>query len=291
MTTIGSRRRDWRRARRALEELDGESRARLQRLISEARFVLLPTSEAIGLVESRLPPGTVRLGVACTAGLGVDQTVAVAEVLAAKGYDVTPHLAARQIRTPGHLAEILRRLRRRSIHRVLVVEGRQGGPGAFPDLGRLLAAMHDHRDVPVEIGIAGHPGGHPGHDPAELTERLLERSVLASFVSTRLSLDPDRLLGWLTEMRLRGLDLPVEAGVPGAVGLDELLAEDPSLVLPERRRATRYDPTRMMIDLARQPVIDRLDLAGLRVDTLNRIDGTAAWRQALYDLARPARSA
>ena len=217
MMTIRNQRWALRRTRRDLDELDGESRARLQSLISEARFVILPTSEAIRLVESRLAPGTVRLGVSCTAGLGIDQTVAVAEILAARGYDVTPHLAARQISTPGRLDEILRRLRRRSIGRVLVVEGRRGGPGAFRGSARLLAAMHDHPDVPPTIGIAGYPDGHPSHEPAELTERLLERSNFASFVSARLSLDPGRLLGWLTEMRLRGLELPVEAGVAGAV--------------------------------------------------------------------------
>ena len=289
--TIGSQRRASRKARRALDELDSESRARLQRLISEARFVIVPTSEAISLVESRLTPGTVRLGVSGTAELGIDQTVAVAEILAAKGFDVTPHLPARHISTPAHLDEILRRLRRRSIDRVLVVEGRRGGPGAFPDAARLLAAMHEHPDVPSDIGIAGHPNGHPAHDPAELTERLLERSRLASFVSTRVSLHPVRLLGWLTEMRLRGLELPIEAGVPGAVHRDQLIAENPSLERQIQGQETHNGPTRFVIDLAGHPAVERLGLVSLRVDTLNHLQATADWRQQLYDLSQRARSA
>ena len=190
-----------------------------------------------------------------------------------------------------HLEGILRRLRMRSLGRVLVVDGHDGVRGAFPDSARLLAAMHEHPDVPPEIGIAGHPDGHADHGPVELAERLLERSVLATFVSTRLSLNPSRLLGWVAEMRLRGLELPIEAGVPGAVGLDDLLREDPSIVLKDRRRETRhYDPTALVVDLARQPVVDRLTITGLRVETLNRIQMTAAWRQYLYDLSQPARS-
>ncbi len=292
MTTVGSERRARRRARRSVDELDAGGRERLQQFISGARFVVLPTSEAITLVESRLAPGTVALAVSCTAGLGVDQTVAVSEVLAAKGYDVTPHLAARQIRTPRHLDEILRRLRKRSLGRVLVVEGRQGRPGAFPDSARLLEAMLDHPDAPSEIGIAGHPDGHPDHDRLALTERLLKRAVFASFVSTRLTLNPVRLLGWVAEMRVRGLDIPVEVGVPGAVGLDEILAHDPFLVGTGdgRRESRRYDPTSLVIDLARQPVADRLEITGLRVETLNRIHATAAWRQQLYDLSQQTRS-
>ena len=291
MMTVGSQRRARRRVKRSVDELDSDSRARLRRFASGARFVILPTSEAIPLVESRLTPGTVGLSVACTAGLGIDQTIAVSEVLAARGYEVTPHLAARQIRTPRHLEGILRRLRMRSLGRGLVVEGYDGSRGAFPDSARLLAAMHEHPDVPPEIGIAGHPDGHADHEPVELAERLLERSVLATFVSTRLSLNPSRLLGWVAEMRVRGLELPIEAGVPGAVGLDDLLREDPSVVLKDRRRETRhYDPTALVLDLARQPVVDRLTITGLRVETLNRIEMTAAWRQYLYDLSQPARS-
>ena len=176
--------------------------------------------------------------------------------------------------------------------RVLVVEGRDGGRGAFPDSARLLAAMHDHLERPSDVGIAGHPDGHPAHDAAELAERLLERSVFASFVSTRLSLNPVRLLGWLAEMRVRGLDIPVEAGVPGAVGLDDLGTEDPSLLRQDRGRETgQYDPTRLVVDLARQPVVERLGLTGLRVETFNHIHATAAWRQELYDLSHQARSA
>jgi len=292
MTMIGSQRRSRRRVRRSVDELDNESRARLRNFISGARLVVIPTSEALGLVESRLAPGTVPLAVACVAGLGIDQTIAVAEVLAAKGYDVTPHLAARQITTPRHLDDILLRLRRRAVDRVLVVEGRDGSSSAFRHSARLLAVMSDHPNAPSSVGIAGHPEGHPGHDTAELTGSLLERAGFASFVSTRLSLNPVRLLGWLAEMRVRGLSIPVEAGVPGCVNLKDLGAEDPSLVQQDRGQAAGwYDPTPLVVELARQPVVERLGLTGLRVDTFNHIHATAAWRQGLYDLSQQTRSA
>lgn len=284
---IGNDRRAQRRNRRSIEDLDGDGRTRLRRLLKGSWLVILPTSEIIPLVESRTPPGSVALAVACTDGLGVDHTIAVSEVLAARGYDVTPHLAARQFRTERHLDETLQRLAQRSIGRILVVRGRTGTAGPFGTTGALLEAVEQHSDAPAEIGIAGYPEGLPDVDRERLAERLLTLASRATYVSTEVTLDPERLLRWLAEMRVRGLELPVEVGIPGVVGNAELIGE----ARPSRRRGCEWhDPTGFVAQLAAQPALDRLDIVGLRVETANEIERTAAWRQTTYGLAHQART-
>lgn len=291
---VGSQRRAQRRNRRSIDDLDAAGRTRLQELLASARLALLPTSEAIPSLEARLSPGAVALAVTCTAELGIDQTIAVSEVLAARGYDVTPHIAARQVRTGRHLDEILLRLARRGITRVFVVQGRQSTAGAFPTSLGLLEAMQGHPQSPAEVGVAGYPDGHHRVDRDRLTAGLLARAGYAGFVSTQVSLHPARLLGWLAEMRVRGLSLPVELGIPGVVQLDRLRRQDPGLaaVVPagRGRNPAWYDPTGLVAALADQAVMDRLNVSGLRVETLNAIDAAAAWRQQIYDFTQKART-
>lgn len=284
---VDSDRRVQRRNRRSIEDLDGDSRIRLRRLLERSRLVVLPSSEIIPLVESRNPPGSAALAVACTDALGVDQTIAVAEVLAARGYDVTPHLAARQFRTKRHLDETLQRLARRSINRILVVRGREKTSGPLATAGDLLEAIEQHDNVPAEVGIAGYPEGLADVDRERLAERLLALSSHATYVSTQVTLSPERLLRWIAEMRVRGLELPIEVGIPGVVRNAELTGEAGS---SRRRRGEWYDPTGFVAQLAAQPAVDQLDIHGLRIETANEVERTAAWRQQTYDLAHQVRT-
>jgi hypothetical protein len=284
---VGNDRGAQRRNRRSIEELDGDGRIRLRRLLEGSRLVVLPTSEVIPLVESSNPPGSAAFSVACTDGLGLDQTIAVSEVLASRGYDVTPHLAARQLRSKRHLDETLQRLARRAITRILVVQGRERTSGPFETTGVLLAAIEGHAAAPAEVGIAGYPEGIPGVDRERLADRLLARSSTATYVSTAITLGPERLLRWVAEMRVRGLDLPIEVGIPGVIPAAELNDEALS---PHRRRGEWHDPTRFVSQLAAQPALDRLALCGLRIETANEIERSAAWRQRTYGLAHQART-
>lgn len=279
-------RRSQRRIRRAVAELDPESRLRLRRLLSSARFVVLPTSAAISQVEARLAPGSIPISVACAHELGIDQTIAVAEVLAMKGHDVSLHLAARQIRSNRHLDEILLRLARRAIGRVLVVRGRGASAGLFDSAGAFLAALTGREDAPADIGTAAEVGA--GRDRDAEAGRLLERAVHATHVSVQTIPSIPRLLGWVAEMRIRRLGLPIEIGVPGVVRFEELGKGVPGFAAalpPGRQRPDWFDPTDLVAAVARDQTLDQLDVHGLRVETLNHLDATAAWRQQVYDLA------
>ncbi len=287
---IGSERRAQRRNRRSIDDLDAAGRARLQRLVQSSRLVVMPTSEVISLVESRFAPGTVAVAVRCTDGLGLDQTIAVSEVLAARGYEVTPHLTARQTRTSRYLDEILRRLARRAIDRVFVIRGRAGQPGSFPTTRQLLEAIRQHPDAPTVVGIAGYPEGFGDLDREHLAGLLLDLASHATYVSTAVSLSPERVLRWIAEMRVRGLEVPIEVGLPGVVRMDELRQQAAGTPYSRRRGTEWYDPTQFVAQLAGLPAVDRLDIDGLRLETSNQIEPTAVWRQEIYDLANQART-
>ena len=280
-----------RQSRRSLAELGADGRIRLRRLVGNAHLAVIPTSDVIRRVDARLAPGTVGLVVECPPALGIDQTIAVSEVLAAKGFDVTPTLGAGQVRTARHLDGILDKLSRKAIDRVLVEPGSSGSVEEINACTRFLGEMSEHVNAPNHVGIVGFPDGHAVLDREQLAASLMECAGFASFVSTRVCLGVGRVLGWVAEMRVRGLELPIEIGIPGVVPLDALARAVPSLPgSMSDRRTGLFDPTAFAVELAHDHGIERLDISGFRVDTYNSIGSTADWRQKIYDQAAAARA-
>ena len=76
--------------------LDSASREALTRFLSHPRYEVLPTEESGDLVMRNLPT-EVTITVTSSPRRGIEATLALAERLAAGGYAVVPHLAARLI--------------------------------------------------------------------------------------------------------------------------------------------------------------------------------------------------
>jgi len=96
--------------------------AALRRLLSHVRYEVLPTSWIEELVATNLPSGST-VTVTASPSKGLEATVALAERLAVRGYDVVPHLAARMISGRTELAEASDRLRRVGVTTVFVPAG------------------------------------------------------------------------------------------------------------------------------------------------------------------------
>lgn len=282
----GGERRAHRRSLRTLLELPASDRTRLRELLTRACLVVMPTSSAVGLVTARLAPGSVTVGVAATEALGLDQTIAVAEILATRGFDVRPHLAANQMRETRRPSGVLDRLAARRISEVLLVPDR-----SVPDqsIGDLVREVTGHAGM-ERVGVEAVPIGGPHHRPE--AEAAVELARAADFVSTRPLTNSRELLAWVAEMRVRGLETPVELGFPGVVRMDALRRSDPKTAaqVDEDGRRQWYNPTDLIVSLARDAALDRLHIGGIRIETLNFLDETAAWRQQLFDLAAPRRT-
>jgi methylenetetrahydrofolate reductase (NADPH) len=96
--------------------------AALRRLLSHVRYEVLPTSWIEELVATNLSSGST-VTVTASPSKGLEATVALAERLAVRGYDVVPHLAARMISGRTELAEASDRLRRVGVTTVFVPAG------------------------------------------------------------------------------------------------------------------------------------------------------------------------
>ena len=83
------------------------------------------------------------------------------EQIAAGGYDVVPHLAARHVRDSGHLAELVERLQAAGATDVLVMAGDAPVPaGVFDGALPLLEALAELGSPFANVGMTGYPESH-----------------------------------------------------------------------------------------------------------------------------------
>src|SRR5215510_6155895 len=132
----------WQKKKAALTD---DQRAVLRQLVSAAKYELIPLDSILAKAEA-LPEGAA-VTVTASPSHGIEATFDLAEQLAARGHDVTPHLSAHMIRDRAHLQELLDRARTASISKAFVVGGDARDKGEFHDGVALLHAIDE----------AGHP--------------------------------------------------------------------------------------------------------------------------------------
>jgi methylenetetrahydrofolate reductase (NADPH) len=269
------------------------SRAALERALRDVSYEVLPLRGAEESVVEHVPR-SVPLTVTVTEAKGLTPTIELAERLAGHGFTAKPHLAARLVRDEAHLADIVARLRAAGVDGVFVIGGDAAQPaGRFPDalslLEGLAAGGHHFRHV----GIGGHPEGH-GHISTELMERALEQKAPhATHVITQLCFHPATTTAWARQAKLRGVDLPIRIGLPGAVTRQKLVRISAGLGLGQSARFLAkqhsmvwrfflphgYRPDRLIERLA--PALGRPEhgLQGFHLFTFNEVARTEAWRQ------------
>ena len=158
----------------------------------------------------------------------VAATIAVREL----GFEPMPHFSARRITSPADFEGYLRAVvERAGVRRCFIVAGDPPAPqGPYFDTMALIETGAFERDGIQAIGVGGHPEGHPNMTPdqcwqvLETKVRAIEARGMAPLVVTQFGFDPDAFLGWLKDLRARGIDCPVRIGVPGPAGIKRLLA-------------------------------------------------------------------
>ena len=158
----------------------------------------------------------------------VAATIAVREL----GFEPMPHFSARRITSPADFEGYLRAVvERAGVRRCFIVAGDPPAPqGPYFDTMALIETGAFERAGIQAIGVGGHPEGHPNMSAdqcwqvLETKVRAIEARGMAPLVVTQFGFDPDAFLGWLRELRARGIDCPVRIGVPGPAGIKRLLA-------------------------------------------------------------------
>jgi methylenetetrahydrofolate reductase (NADPH) len=265
-------------------------RPAIGRLLDGPRFEVIPVKG----IEDRV--GDLPLGATVTVtaspGQGLGRTIDVSATLAARGYRVVPHLAARMVEGRGHLERIVRRLDDAGIHEAFVVGGDATPPaGEYADAGDLLDELARLSHPFARIGIGGYPEGHPLIADDRLLDALLRKQPLASHVVTQLCFDSDALVRWVRSIRAAGVDLPVVVGMPGVVERRKLaeislksgVGASLRYLRKNRRqlvtlaRSRTYDPTPLAEAVAARLDGGDLGLEGVHLFTFNQVAPTWDW--------------
>ena len=262
----------------------------LQRLLTSSRYEVIPVR---GIEEkvAALPAGSTATVTASPAH-GIWRTVEVAEQLAARGYEVVPHLAARMVAGRRELEEIVRRYADAGIAEAFVIGGDQTSPlGTYTAAAELLEDLAALGHSLTRIGVGGYPEGHPVIADDALLEALRRKQRFADVVVTQLDFDADGLARWIRGLREAGVDLPVVVGLPGAVERRKLAeislksGVGPSLrylrghgrELLTLARARRYDPTPLAEAVAGHLDEPGLGIVGVHLFTFNQLEATYDW--------------
>src|SRR5712692_2113414 len=175
--------------------LDSASREALARFLSHPRYEVLPTEEAGDLVVRSIPT-EVTITVTSSPRRGIEATLALAEKLASRGYEVVPHLAARLVRDESHLKEILARIDAIGGRGFVVAGDSQEPAGDFPDSISLLEAIASHAPAMKEIGVTGYPERHGFIDDDLTIQAMWDKRRLATYIVSNLCFDVRVVKRW-----------------------------------------------------------------------------------------------
>ena len=252
------------------------------------RFELLPFDSA----ESALSrvARSLTLTVTCSPRHGNDHTINLARRLRGRGHTVIVHLAARMVRGPEHLDELLTRMAAAGLDHAFLVGGDASEPlGPYASALELLPALRSHPNAPSTVGVTAYPEGHPHIDESTLLDALRRKSADADYMVTQLCFDPGVVVRWLGGVREAGVSLPVYVGIPGVVDRRRLVelslrvGVGASVSFIRKQRGTRLFARRgagaatELLDAIGPLVGGESGIAGLHFFTFNRLAETVCF--------------
>lgn len=264
----------------------------LGRLLAQVRYEVLPTPRVVDEVYGHLPAGAT-VTVTASPVKGMEDTLDITERLAALGFEVVPHLAARMIHGDTHLAEITDRLRRAGVSQVFIPSG-----DAEPEPGCYRSALQVLEDLAVagnpfdQVGITGYPESHPSINDDLTVQAMWDKRHHATQIVSNLTFDSDVLGAWIDRVRARGVTLPILIGLPGPVERLKLLKMATKIGVGESAKFLAkngglfariaapggYDPLRFLGRAAETLGLPASNVAGLHLFTFNQVAETEAWR-------------
>jgi methylenetetrahydrofolate reductase (NADH) len=269
----------------------------VEALLRSPRYEVIPAKGIEQAVADWVPAG-MTVTVTASPVKGLDATVELTERLAARGYRVVPHLAARSVASDAHLAGIVARLKAAGVDDVFVPGGdapHPAGPfdGALPLLERL-----DEMGRPFSrIGITGYPESHPKIHDDITVQAMWDKRKHASYIVSNVCFDAARLGRWIQRIRARGITLPLYVGLAGPAERSRLLRMAAVAGASESARfITRhpgwilrfwvpggYSPDRLLDRAAGVITAPSAGVAGLHLFTFNQLQQAEQWRRAALE--------
>jgi methylenetetrahydrofolate reductase (NADPH) len=273
---------------------DEVSRAAMATLLRAPRYEVLPTEGIEDLVAAHVPQ-EVTITVTASPRRGIGATLDTAERLAARGFQVVPHISARLIKDEAHLGEVLERAHKLGRQEIFVVAGDAKEPaGDFPDSVSLIDALARDRHGLREVGVTGYPESHSFiHDDMTI-QAMWDKRRVATYIVSNLCFDPRVVRRWVGRVRRRGVQLPIHIGLAGVTDPARLLRVSTRIGITDAARFVKghtnwfmrmvspggYDPERFVRGLLPELANPQLKVSGLHFFTFNEIEATERWRQA-----------
>jgi methylenetetrahydrofolate reductase (NADPH) len=181
------------------------------------RIEIIPSEGIVEKIQAAVPLSTT-LTVTCLPHHGIARTMRTAVDLSLLGYTVIPHLAARGLHDRAELTGIIRDCDAAGISEVFAIGGdRKHAAGPYDSSLPLLEDIAQYSGGSIRAGVAGYPEGHPTVSGLDLLDALLAKQHLAAHVVTQLCFSADKILDYAGFLRREGVELPLWAGVAGAV--------------------------------------------------------------------------
>ena len=275
-----------------MKKLESETeRLALASSVHEAYMEVFPTDS----VESKLDvlePGAF-VAVTCSPSKGVDETLDMSARIAARGFKVVPHVAAKMVKDETHLRQIMARLDDMPIVSLFV----PGGDASKP-AGKYLKALDLLRDIAEfdhrfeDIGVAGHPEGHPAVTDDVLLEDLLKKQEVSNYVVTQMCFNADIIGNWVHNIRDAGVTLPVWIGLPSVSNRASLMTTSLRIgvgnslrylknhgnIAAQLLKTKEYRPDDLLIGLAPFICDPDLNIQGHHIYCFNQVAKAEQWR-------------
>ncbi|MHC6222470.1 methylenetetrahydrofolate reductase [Arthrobacter sp. MMS24-S77] len=156
------------------------------------------------------------------------------------------------------------------------------GAGPYESCLHLLEDIAEYSGGRISAGIAGYPEGHPSVGGLDLLDALLAKQHLATHVVTQMCFSAPKILDYATLLRREGVELPVWAGVAGAVPRTKLLAlatqigvgtslkflSSKGTLARRLLSGDKYSPESLVAELVAHPE----SVSGIHLYSFNRLD-------------------
>ncbi|MBA3401700.1 MAG: methylenetetrahydrofolate reductase [Actinobacteria bacterium] len=264
----------------------------LAELLARPRYEVIPLAGAEEAVLEHVPT-EVTVTVTTSPKKGLEPTLELVEKVAAHGYAVVPHLAARHVRDRGHLAELIERLRAAGAKDVLVMAGDAEQPaGEFDGSLPLLRALAELGQPFHDVGITGYPESHAFMSDDATIKSMFAKEEFATYIVSQICFDPQVTAAWVAAVWKRGTRLPIYIGLPGLVPRSKLLRVSARIGVGDSIRFLRkhrgwlgrtfrgaFDPGPLVEGLEESLDRPQPNVVGFHLFTFNDLETTERWRQ------------
>ena len=269
----------------------------LDALLLDPRFEVFPAKGIDQAVVEWVPRG-MTVTVTASPVKGLDATIDLTEKLAARGYRVVPHLAARSVTGEAHLAEIIARLQAAGVDDVFVPGGDATRPaGPFDSALPLLERLAELGNPFGRIGITGYPESHPKINDDITIQSMWDKRRYASYIVSNVCFDAAQLGRWIQRIRARGVTLPLYVGLAGPAERTRLLRMAAVAGASESARFIGrhpgwilrfwvpggYSPDRLLERAAGVLSAPSSGVIGLHLFTFNQLQQSEQWRRAALE--------